>query len=83
MIYTFLANQVPLAGVIHSLAWIPVSIQIPGRFEPPVLNYVGEGAKKGRFDGNAAANHGFINLLITKIKSKEDGKKKGGGVCSN
>lgn len=36
---TFLANQVPLAWVTHSLEWIPVSIQMPGRFDPPVLNY--------------------------------------------
>lgn len=35
---TFLANQVPLAWVTHSLEWMPVSIQIPGRLAP-VLNY--------------------------------------------
>lgn len=35
---TFLANQVPLAWVTHSLEWIPVSNQIPGRLAP-VLNY--------------------------------------------
>lgn len=34
---TFLANQVPLAWVTHSLEWIPVSIQMAGRLLP-VLN---------------------------------------------
>ncbi len=35
--FTFLANQIALAWVTHSLEWMPVSIQIPGRFAP-VLN---------------------------------------------
>lgn len=36
---TFLANQTPLACVTHSREWIPVSIQMAGRFVPPVLNW--------------------------------------------
>lgn len=35
---TFLANQTPLACVTHSREWMPVSIQMAGRFVPPLLN---------------------------------------------
>lgn len=58
MIFTFLANQVPLAGVIHSLAWIPVSIQIPGRFGPPVLNYTCGG--KTDINSESKRNHEHV-----------------------
>lgn len=36
---TFLANQTPLACVTHSREWMPVSIQMAGRFVPPLLNW--------------------------------------------
>lgn len=35
---TFLAIHTALAWVTHSREWIPASIQIAGRFLPPVLN---------------------------------------------
>lgn len=43
---TFLANQTPLAWVIHSREWMPVSIQMAGRRLPPVLNWVRQAGRR-------------------------------------
>lgn len=54
---TLFEIQMPVAWVIHSREWIPVSIQIARRFEPPVLNWGKGSDHKQRCD---QGSHGAV-----------------------
>ncbi|TNN31381.1 hypothetical protein EYF80_058467 [Liparis tanakae] len=71
---TFLANQVPLACVTHSLEWMPVSIQTAGRPVPPVLNYrtsspvrTEHGERQGEPEGRGVGFQGLQGLQRLEV----------------
>lgn len=55
---TLLAVQTPVACVIHSREWMPVSSQMAGRFDPPVLNCT----ERGGFQPRALPGLGKVRV---------------------
>lgn len=53
-----MAVHTPVAWVTHSREWMPVSSQMAGRFEPPVLNC----AEKAGFDPKTPTVSGWQRL---------------------